>query len=108
MTIFFYSNQFKVNSIGRANMRFLQKNIRNLPVILDFTLRVITRNVTVSYRNVTGLYNPSVQSDLLGWHISPRLAVDRSILAQGLTSLLLTGLNYESLKESLVQIALQM
>jgi hypothetical protein len=38
---------------------FLQKNIRNLPVILDFTLRVITRNVTVSYRNVTGLYNPS-------------------------------------------------
>ena len=31
---------------------------RNLRVIFNFTLRVITRNVTVTYRNVTGLYNP--------------------------------------------------
>ena len=32
---------------------------RNLRVIFNFTLRVITRNVTVTYRNVTGLYNPN-------------------------------------------------
>jgi multidrug efflux pump subunit AcrA (membrane-fusion protein) len=32
---------------------------RNLRVIFNFTLRVITRNVTVTYRNVTGLYNPT-------------------------------------------------
>ena len=39
---------------------------RNLRVIFNFTLRVITRNVTVTYRNVTGLYNPIYGTGFLG------------------------------------------
>ena len=46
---------------------------RNLRVIFNFTLRVITRNVTVTYRNVTGLYNPT--SNALGASGTSNIAV---------------------------------